>query len=134
MVTVWSPFASARGVAAVPVKRTGQCTSIGYGGLSRADEIVEDPACPLAHDLLAETHRHIGKLFPFSIEFNGSFSRVVRPMSGIADFHPHRLSAYIRPFVAGARGRPCGAAAVLGHASIVTTQRYARLTDEIVME
>jgi integrase len=89
---------------------------------------------PLGHDLLSEIRTHVGKLVPFSAESTGSFSRLVRQLSGIADFHPHQLRHTFACSWLEQGGSLAALQQVLGHASIVTTQRYARLTDEIVME
>jgi len=89
---------------------------------------------PLDPELLAEIRMHVGKLVPFAASSPGSFSKLVRRLSEVSDFHPHRLR---HTFACSWLEQGGGLAAlqqVLGHASIVTTQRYARLTDESVME
>jgi integrase len=61
-----------------------------------------------------------------------SFVLRMRRLSGVVHFHPHQL----RHTFACRWLEPSGSLAalqqILGHASIVTTQRYARLTDAAV--
>jgi len=89
---------------------------------------------PLDPELLEEIRTHVGKLVPFSAESPGSFSRIVRRISEIADFHPHRLRHAFANCWLEQGGHLASLQLVLGHASIVMTQRYARLKDESVME
>jgi integrase len=87
---------------------------------------------PLTPELLSEVRRHLGRLVPFAERSPGSFSRTVRHMTGIERFHVHQMR---HTFACQALERGANLAAVqqaLGHASIETTQRYARLTDDIV--
>ena len=72
-------------------------------------------------------------LVPFAECSPGSFTRVVRKLSGIADFHPHRMRHTFACSWLEQGGSLAALQQVLGHASIVTTQRYARLTDDHVM-
>jgi len=87
---------------------------------------------PLAAELLREVRRRVGNLVAFSEKSCGTFNRTVRRMSGIPGFHAHRMRhTYASQWVE--QGKSLAALQlVLGHASIVTTQRYARLTDEAV--
>jgi integrase len=88
---------------------------------------------PLDPDLRGEIGGHVGKLVPFSETSPGTFARTVRRLTGIADFHAHRLRHTFACEWLEDGGSLAALQQVLGHASIVTTQRYARLTDEIVM-
>ena len=88
---------------------------------------------PLDPELFAEIRTHVGKLVPFAECSPGSFTRVVRKLSGIADFHPHRMRHTFACSWLEQGGSLAALQQVLGHASIVTTQRYARLTDDHVM-
>jgi len=88
---------------------------------------------PLDSVLHAEIRTHVGKLIPFAESSTGSFGQAVRRLSGVADFHPHRMRHTFACSWLEQGGSLAALQQVLGHASIVTTQRYARLTDEIVM-
>ena len=88
---------------------------------------------PLDLKLLAEVRSHVGKLVPFGEKSPSSFTRVVRNLSGFPGFHPHRMRHTFACSWLEQGGSLAALQQVLGHASIVTTQRYARLTDEIVM-
>jgi integrase len=87
---------------------------------------------PLAPELLTEIRGRVGRLVPFSYRSHGSFANAVRKQTGMSGFHPHQMR---HTFACQWLERGGGLAAlqqILGHASIVTTQRYARLTDEAV--
>lgn len=88
---------------------------------------------PLEPELLAEIRGHVGRLVPFEECSTGSFGRTVRRLSGVARFHPHQMRHTFACCWLEQGGSLAALQQVLGHASIVTTQRYARLTDEIVM-
>ena len=87
---------------------------------------------PLAGDLLAEIRGRVGRLAAYSWNSPGSFSRVVRRESGVEGFHVHQLRHTFACRWLERGGSLAALQQILGHASIVTTQRYARLTDELV--
>lgn len=89
---------------------------------------------PLPAALLDEVRGRVGRLVPFDSTSTSSFNRAVVRMSGIKDFHVHRTrhDRAIQWIVGG--GSLSALQAILGHASIVTTTRYARLTEAHVRD
>ena len=88
---------------------------------------------PLSPELLKEIRTRVGRLVPYAIGSPGSFANQVRRRTGIEDFHVHRMRHTAACLWLERGGSLAALQQVLGHASIVTTQRYARLTDEAVM-
>ena len=64
---------------------------------------------------------------------SGSFANAVRRLSGIDGFHVHQTRHTFACQWLERGGSLAALQQVLGHASIETTQRYARLSDEAVM-
>ena len=88
---------------------------------------------PLSPELLAEVRTHVGRLVPYAVGSPGSFAGMVRRLSGVEGFHVHQMRHTFACQWLERGGSLAALQQVLGHASIVTTQRYARLTDEAVM-
>ena len=87
---------------------------------------------PLAPALAAEIRSRCGRLVPYTEGSAGSFNKLVRRRSEVSGFHVHQLR---HTFACGWIERGGSLPALqqsLGHASIVTTQMYARLSDEHV--
>lgn len=88
---------------------------------------------PVTGELLSELRRRVGRLVPFRENSPGSFNRTVRRMTGLGRFHVHALRHTFACQWLERGGSLPTLQMILGHASIVTTQRYARLTDEHVL-
>jgi integrase len=88
---------------------------------------------PLTPDLLREVRGRVGRLAPYAVGSPGSFAERVRRRSGVEGFHVHQMRHTFACQWLERGGSLAALQQVLGHASIVTTQRYARLTDEAVM-
>jgi integrase len=88
---------------------------------------------PLEPDLLREVRNHVGRLVPFARCSPGTFARIVRDKSGVGGFHAHQMRHTFACQWLERGGSLAALQQILGHASIETTQRYARLTDEVVM-
>jgi integrase len=88
---------------------------------------------PLEPELLREVRGHVGRLVAFATLSPGSFAKAVRTRTGIERFHVHQMRHTFACQWLERGGSLAALQQILGHASIETTQRYARLTDEVVM-
>lgn len=89
---------------------------------------------PLDHapGVLAEVEGRVGRLCPYGEGDSGSFARVVRRHSGIERFHFHQLRHTFAVNWLRRGGTLAVLQQMLGHSTVVMTQRYAKLTDEHV--
>lgn len=84
--------------------------------------------------LLAEQIRNrCGRLVPYGVGSAGSFAKFVGRISGVERFHVHQLRHTFACRWIERGGSLATLQQILGHASVVTTQIYARLSDEHVM-
>lgn len=87
---------------------------------------------PLPAALYQEIVHGAGRLVPYSEGASSSFARVIRRHSGVTRFHVHQLRYTFACRWIEAGGSLPALQQILGHASVVTTQVYARLSDDAV--
>jgi len=88
---------------------------------------------PVPPELLRELRNRVGRLVPFAEGSPGSFAKAVRRATGLAGFHVHQMRHTFACQWLVRGGTLAALQQLLGDASIVTTQRYAKLSDEAVM-
>jgi len=126
------------------VVRLGLGTGLRWGELSRATsaDVKEGMLTvhrtktgklrrvPIPRALREELRLRIGKLIPF--RHSDSFAKQVRKLSGVEHFHAHQMRHTFACRWLERGGNLSALQRALGHSSVVTTERYARLTDEHV--
>lgn len=88
---------------------------------------------PLLPELLREVKGRVGRLVGYSVKSPGTFAAAVRRETGLERFHVHQMRHTFACQWIERGGSLAALQQILGHASVVTTQRYARLSDEAVM-
>ncbi len=87
---------------------------------------------PLPAALRRELLARAEPVVPFAAGSPGSFTRVVRRRSGVADFHPHRCRHTFAMRWLAAGGSLPVLQELLGHRDLATTMRYARVAEDLV--
>lgn len=85
---------------------------------------------PLPPDLLAELRTRIGKLVPFVS--SGSFNLRVQDLSKVDRFHVHQLRHTFACRWLEQGGSLEALRQILGHSTVRTTERYGRISDDLV--
>ena len=89
---------------------------------------------PVSPAIREELRAKTGRLVPFLEADPGSFNWHARRLSGVERFHPHMMRhTFACQWLENGGSLPA-LQQVLGHSSIATTQRYARLGDDVVQE
>lgn len=87
---------------------------------------------PLSPEIQQELRGRVGRLVPYSVASKGSFNRDVRRVSGVEQFHSHRCRHTFGCRWIERGGTLESLQEIMGHASIATTQIYARLGERAV--
>jgi len=85
---------------------------------------------PLQPALLSELRFRVGRLMP--LVDGWSFARMVRRFTGIERFHAHQMRHTFACQMLEAGVSLAAVQQLLGHSTVVMTQRYARISDEMV--
>lgn len=126
------------------IARFGLGTGLRWGELIRAQAgdiqngclVVHDTKSgrmrriPLSPELLAELRFRVGRLMPLINPYG--FAIQVRRLTGITRFHAHMMRHTYACRMLEARVPLAAVQQLLGHSTVTMTQRYARISDEMV--
>lgn len=85
---------------------------------------------PLSDELQRELRLRVGRLVPFASP--GQFNERVKRLSGVKGFHVHRLRHTFACRWIERGGSLAALQQLLGHSDVRVTQRYARISDDLV--
>lgn len=88
---------------------------------------------PLPPDLHAEIRGRVGRLVPFR-GASCSFNHVIQRRPGLERFHAHQLRHTFACLYLERGGSLAALQEIMGHASVMTTQRYAGLRDAAILD
>lgn len=107
----------------------GWCLEVAVG---KTGEVLRVPVTDRV--LVREIRGRVGRLVPFSPKSGTVFNRTVRRRSGVGRFHAHQLRHTFACRYLERGGSLAALQQILGHASVTTTERYARLLHSHVMK
>jgi integrase len=86
---------------------------------------------PLPQSILVEVKHRVGRLSPFTL--SGNFATQVRRISNVQRFHCHMTRHEFACSWLEAGGSLEALRQILGHSTVRTTERYGRISDDMVL-